>query len=71
MEENVSIVSPRDYYTNLQKKDKTKFLNFLIKKYEFNYSTLRNKLARNSLGELSKLEKIAIERIILTEEWKQ
>lgn len=71
MNENLANVSPRDYYLQLNRKEKSKFLNYLLVNFGLNYSTIRRKLSNTPNGELTKLEKMTIDKIIETEEWRQ
>jgi hypothetical protein len=71
MDEKKERVNPRDYYQKLNRKEKSEFLNYLLLNFGMNYSTIRRKLSRTPLGELTKLEMMTINNVIENELWKQ
>ncbi|MCH3994315.1 MAG: hypothetical protein LKE54_04560 [Prevotella sp.] len=50
------LVNPRDFYRELSRKDKGKFLLYLAKRYDYPTTTMSGKLRNNPTGELRKDE---------------
>lgn len=50
------IVNVQDYYQNLTKKEKSELLEYLIIKFGYNYSTMRQKLAGTERGRFRRNE---------------
>ncbi len=50
------IVNVQDYYQNLTKKEKSELLEYLIIKFGYNYSTMRQKLAGTGRGRFRRNE---------------
>lgn len=69
MTEN-AVLTPQDYYENLDRKNKGKFLEYLITRYGFKYTTIRAKLTRVR-GVLRKYEQMSVQEAIDNENvWK-
>ncbi|KXB86075.1 hypothetical protein HMPREF3034_00023 [Prevotella sp. DNF00663] len=64
-------VDPRDYYRNLRKRDKSKFLQYLTNTYGMNINTIRAKLADRPHAHLTILEEITLVQVIISNSWKQ
>lgn len=58
----------RVYYKNLTKKDKGRFISFLVKRFDVNYSTIVAKL--NARSKMKQLETEAITKVINEGLWK-
>ena len=64
------MLDPRVYYQNLKKKDKSKFLNYLAKRYDYPSTTMSGKLRRNPVSQLRKDETENILKTIQTDLWR-
>lgn len=64
-------VDPQDYYQNLSKKEKGKFLRYLSGRYSYSVSTMGNKLRENNYAELRVDEREILEQVILSGVWKK
>lgn len=62
MAENAGL-NPQDYYENLDRKNKGKFLEYLITRYGFKYTTIRAKLT-GTRGVLRKPEQMSVQEAI-------
>lgn len=58
----------RVYYKNLRKKDKGRFVSFLVKRFDMNYATIMSKL--NARSKMNQLEMEAITKVINEDLWK-
>lgn len=59
------------YYANLTKKEKGKFLKYLLVKYDMNYNTIRRKLSGVGGYQLNTLERLACKEAIEKEDlWR-
>lgn len=56
-----------DYYMNLSKKDKNKYISYLMVTYDLNYNTIRRKLRGTNGYSLNTLERIACREAIKNE----
>lgn len=63
-------IDPKDFYQNLGRKDKGKFLRYLTKRYDYPAATMSAKLRENSNVELRKDELENLIKIISEEIWK-
>ncbi|MCD8296812.1 MAG: hypothetical protein LUC88_04495 [Prevotella sp.] len=69
METDVKNINLTDYYRNLRRKDKTKLVDFLSKKYDMNRNTLMMKLLGFYNTHLNKCETIIIQNEIKEGKW--
>lgn len=67
MEEKIKISDLMDYYMNLSKKDKNKYISYLMVTYDMNYNTIRRKLRGTNGYFLNTLERIACHEAIKNE----
>lgn len=67
MEEKIKTLDPMDYYMNLSKKDKNKYISYLMVTYDLNYNTIRRKLRGTNGYSLNTLERIACREAIKNE----
>lgn len=58
-----------DYYRSLDKKEKAKLLNYLMRVFDFKYATLNTKL--NGHREFNRRDAEVINKVIVHELWKQ
>ena len=71
MEHNFDSLNLEVYYSKLSKKDKSKYLKYLMINYDLNYSTIRRKLSGAKGCNLNTLERIACKDAIeKEEEWR-
>ncbi len=68
MEEKTSNLDICAYYRQLSKRDKGNLVQFLIKRYDMNYSTINAKL--NGRSKMTVLEHDMITNVIDNELWK-
>lgn len=64
-------VNPRDFYQNLSRKDKGRFLRYLSRRYDYPASTMSGKLRENPLSSLRKDEAENISKAIEAGAWKE
>lgn len=67
MELNFDTLNLEDYYANLSKSEKTKYLQYLMVNYDMNYNTIRRKLSGVDGYNLNTLERIACKEAITKE----
>ena len=71
MEHNFDSLNLEVYYSKLSKKDKAKYLKYLMINYDLNYNTIRRKLSGAMGYNLSTLERLACKDAIEKEaEWR-
>ena len=63
-------INPMEFYQNLSKQDKTKFLAYVFRKEGISPITLSGKLRENPRSHLRYEEGKILEEIIKSEEWK-
>lgn len=64
-------VNVHDYYRSLSKKEKGKFLTYLMNTYGMNYNTTLKKFCGTNNYEFRELELQAIKESINSESWKK
>ena len=69
-EHEIMKVNPMDFYQNLSRDDKTKFLSCAAWKLGISTITLSGKLRENPISHLRYEQGKALEQIIESEEWK-
>lgn len=71
MEHNFETLNLEVYYSKLSKKDKAKYLKYLMINYDLNYNTIRRKLSGAMGYNLNTLERMACKVAIEKEaEWR-
>lgn len=71
MEHNFDSLNLEVYYSKLSKKDKSKYLKYLMINYGLNYNTIRRKLSGAMGYNLNTLERLACKDAIEKEaEWR-
>lgn len=71
MEHNFDSLNLEVYYSKLSKMDKSKYLRYLMIKYDLKYNTIRRKLSGAVGYNLNTLERLACKEAIEKEaEWK-
>lgn len=71
MEHNFDSLNLEVYYSKLSKKDKAKYLKYLMINYDLNYNTIRRKLSGAMGYNLKTLERMACKEAIEKEaEWR-
>lgn len=71
MEHNFDSLNLEVYYSKLSKKDKAKYLKYLMINYDLNYNTIRRKLSGAMGYNLNTLERLACKYAIEKEaEWR-
>ena len=63
------VLNISDYYRSLDKKEKAKLLNYLMRVFDFKYATLNTKL--NGHREFNRRDAEVINKFIVHELWKQ
>lgn len=63
------VLNISDYYRSLDKKEKAKLLNYLMRVFDFKYTTLNTKL--NGHSEFNRRDAEVINKVIVHELWKQ
>lgn len=63
-------INPMEFYQNLCKEDKTKFLAYVQRKEGYSTVTMSGKLRENPVSHLKYEEGKVLEHIIATGEWK-
>ena len=63
------VLNISDYYRSLDKKEKDKLLNYLMRVFDFKYTTLNTKL--NGHREFNRRDAEVINKVIVHELWKQ
>ena len=63
------VLNISDYYRSLDKKEKAKLLNYLMRVFDFKYATLTTKL--NGHREFNRRDAEVINKVIVHELWKQ
>lgn len=66
----LQMLDPRDYYQKLSKKDKSNFLMYLSKRYDYRPCTISGKLRANSASQLRRDERENIIRTIQEDLWR-
>lgn len=64
-------VNPRDFYQNLSRKDKGRFLRYLSRRYDYPASTMSGKLREKPLSSLRRDEAENISKAIEAGAWKE
>ncbi len=64
-------VNPCDWYKNLTKKEKSKFLDFMFNKYQMRPTTLARKLSSDNRYRLTAIELNVINATIQKGEWHE
>lgn len=71
MEQIFNSLAPEGYFANLTKKEKGKFLRYLMVTYDLNYNTIRRKLSGVAAYQLNTLERMACTEAIKKEDlWR-
>lgn len=67
----INNVNPSDWYKDLTKKEKSKFLDYMFFKYKIRPTTLARKLSSDTRYKLSGLELNVINETIKKGEWNE
>ena len=68
MTENFSSVELQSYYSNLGKKDKSVFLKYMVRQFDYSYSSIQQKMTGQAT--LNARDIIIIGESIKSESWK-
>lgn len=68
MTENFSSVELQSYYSNLGKKEKSVFLKFMVREFDYSYSSIQQKMTGQA--NLNARDIILIGETVKSESWK-
>ncbi len=64
----LSNVELQSFYNDLSKKEKSEFLKFLIREFDYSYSAIQSKMTGSS--EMNRRDVILISNVVTSELWK-